>query len=279
MQLLQILLLASLEAYSGPEGGEAAPIADEDLTPADLEGETRVTRDPQDHDFGPFYEEEPTTEVEYPSEREKKWPVLSVGKGAFCFVEDAKCKASLLAAGDIAAGLNIIAGDGGFDVPLTQYRFMGGLAIRPFYLARKQWHPWGLGATVDWSRASGPVAAGETDDGNVAADESRKRIDSLRVSLVNQIWLSQKRNAFHVDIMIGGVQSSVLNFPGRFWGTHAEVAFGFGGWGAVYIGGDFLDQDTRVLVGFRIHGIAAGPAAGLAMAGYAAGGGFSGGGS
>lgn len=268
-----------------PEGTELVgddPGADDDLDPVH-DGEI-------EHDFGPFYEAEPATEVEHASRVREAHPFFSVGKGAFCFVEDSNCRSSLLVAADIAAGLNVISGDGGFDVPLTQYRVLGGVSIRPFYLSRHKWHPWGLGATFDWSRASGPVAAGETDDaGNVVANEDRKHIASIRMALLNQIWLSQKKNALHIDIKIGAIQSSVLNFPGPagcsnangrcYWGTMAEVGLGFGGWGTVYVGGDFLDSDTRVFVGFRVHGIAAAPVAGLAVAGYAAGGGFSGGGS
>lgn len=276
MKLLTILLAvgpgepgpAPDEAVAGP-AEESAP----DLAATVSVGET-------DPDFGPFYEGEPASEVQVPSAPRDDRPFLSVGGGAFCFVEASKCRASLLAAGDIAAGLNVISGEGGFDIPTTQFRILGGIAVRPFYLARKQWHPWGLGAVVDWSQASGPVAAGEADEaGNVSADESRHRIRSLRITILNQIWLGRKRHSFHVDIRLGAVQSSVLVFPGRYWGTTAEVALGFGGWGAVFVGGDFLDRDTRVLVGLRLHGIAAGPLAGLAVAGYAAGGGFRGGGS
>ncbi len=283
---LSILLIVSPGAFASPGEGEAVAAPEG----ADPELEEEVHVGPKDHDFGPFYEDEPASDLRYSTRPRREHPFLSVGQGAFCFVEDSKCKAALLAGADVAAGLNIIAGDGGFDVPLTQYRVLGGVTIRPFYLSRKKWHPWGLGATFDWARASGPVAAGETDEaGNVLADEDRKHITSIRVGVLNQIWMSQKRHAFHVDIKLGAVQSSVLNFPGPqgcdnpngrcYWGTTAEVAFGFGGWGAVYLGGDFLDQDTRVLVGFRIHGIAAAPIAGLAVAGYAAGGGFGGGGS
>lgn len=277
------------EATTQPEPEPVAlPPATAPPVSEPLAEDMQVGKDLKDHDFGPFYEAEPVTEVKHATQPREQYPRFSVGQGAFCFVEDAMCKSSLLASGDVGAGLNVIAGDGGFDVPLTQYRVLGGLTVRPFYMARKKWHPWALGATFDWARASGPVAAGETDDaGNVLANEDRRSIRAIHIGVVNQIWLSQKKHAFHVDIKLGAVQSSVLNFPGPagcknengrcYWGTMAEVGFGFGGWGSVYVGADFLDQDTRVLVGFRIHGIAAGPAAGLVAAGYAAGGGFSGG--
>jgi hypothetical protein len=280
-----VVAAAGVSPEATPEGTELVgdgPDADDDIGP--------VHDGTADHDFGPFYEAEPPTEVEHSSQVREAHPFFSVGKGAFCFVEDSNCRSALLVGADVSAGLNVISGDGGFDVPLTQYRVLGGVTIRPFYLSRHKWHPWGLGATFDWSRASGPVAAGETDaEGNVIANEDRKHIASIRLALLNQIWLTQKKNALHIDIKVGTVQSSVLNFPGPegcsnangrcYWGTMAEVGLGFGGWGTVYLGGDFLDSDTRVFVGFRVHGIAAAPVAGLAVAGYAAGGGFSGGGS
>lgn len=308
MQLLPILILVSPGAFVGPEAGAAVPApaaadvvatAGPEATPEDtvLVGDAPGASDDigpvhqgnKDHDFGPFYEAEPVTELEHPSQVREAYPFFSVGKGAFCFVEDSNCRSALLVGADISAGLNVISGDGGFDVPLTQYRILGGVSLRPMYLARHKWHPWGLGATFDWSRASGPVAAGEVLDGEVLANEDRKHITAIRIGLLNQIWLSQKKNALHVDIKVGTIQSSVLNYPGPegctnpngrcYWGTTAEVGLGFGGWGTLYLAGDFLDQDTRVFVGFRVHGIAAAPVAGLAVAGYAAGGGFSGGGS
>jgi hypothetical protein len=90
--------------------------------------------------------------------------------------------------------------------------------------------------------------------------------------LINQIWLAEKRNALHLDFTLGGVNSSVLDAPGRYWGTHAEVAVGFGGWGGLYAAGDFLDQDMRVFFGLRGHGIATAPLIGLIVLGLVAGG-------
>ena len=88
----------------------------------------------------------------------------------------------------------------------------------------------------------------------------------------NRRYVGQRRNALHLDLTFGGANSSVLDAPGRYWGTHAEVALGFGGWGALALSGDFLDQDARFVLAMRGHGIATGPMIALVLLGLVAGG-------
>ena len=215
-----------------------------------------------------------------PGSPPEKPPFLSVGGGAFCFVEDARCKAALLASAHIAAGTNVlrsqIGNELGITLPYTQFGFRGGLTVRPLVLARKRdWHPWALGATVGWSRGSGQVSLPSSD--SVESTVRTAHTDALRIALLNQIWLSSKRNAIHIDISIGAIQSNVLD-KGAFWGTHLEVAGGVGGWGALFASTDFLDGDTRIVFGLRAHALPAAPIAGLVILGLLAGGALSSGG-
>jgi hypothetical protein len=96
--------------------------------------------------------------------------------------------------------------------------------------------------------------------------------DAWRLGLYNQIWLSKKAHGLHLDLTLGTVRSDVLTSGHPLFGTHAEVAFGWGGWGSVFASGDFLDRDTRIVFGFRGHAIAAGPIIAMALAGLAIGG-------
>jgi len=125
-----------------------------------------------------------------------------------------------------------------------------------------------------WSRVgSGSITATDRDPTESLVDVTETDpIRTWRIALINQIWLSQKRNALHLDFTIGGSNSSVLDAAGRYWGTHFEAALGFGGWGGLYFAGDFLDQDTRVFMGVRGHGIATGPLIALVVLGLVAGG-------
>lgn len=219
---------------------------------------------------GPFFAEEPPEETRFPGGlRRDDPPRFSLGKGKFCFLDDAKCKASLVATADVGVGVNILAGAGSApDLPYAQYNFRGGLVLKPLTLTRDGgWHPWGLGFAAGWSRGTGsPIVALET-----------QHTDSARFFLINQIWLAQKRNAFHLDVDFGIVRSHIRakgeNTVAAF-GTHASLSANWGGWGGVFLAGDFLYQDTRIILGFRGHGIAAGPAIGLVLLGLLAGGAF-----
>lgn len=227
-------------------------------------------------DFGPFFEPEPASEVKFPGDAHKpdrNKPFASVAGGMFCFVEDSACGASLIADADVGVGLNVITSDRGLDVPYTQFRVRGGIMLRPLKLGKKRWHPWGVGVVGSWSLGSGSITATNRDPTEALTDVTETDpIRSWRVALVNQIWLSQKRNALHLDFTLGGVNSSVLDASGRYWGTHAEVALGLGGWGGLYFAGDFLDSDTRVFMGMRGHGIATAPLIALIVLGLVAGG-------
>lgn len=200
-------------------------------------------------------------------------PRLSVGRGAFCFVEDAQCRSALLASIDVGIGVNAIAGDRGVDLPYAHYNFRGGFTVRPVTLIRKRWHPWSIGAMASWSRGTGVVATtGSVQDAENQIVQSTPHTTSYRFGLVNQLWLSQKRHAFHIDLTAGLVRSSVLTYVGWYNGTHLEVAAGWGGWGGFFVGGDFMDGDTRAVFGFRGHGIATAPAVALILLGLLAGG-------
>jgi hypothetical protein len=227
-------------------------------------------------DFGPFFEPEPVSEVKFPADAgraEPRKPFASVAGGMFCFVEDSACGASLIADADVGVGLNVITSDRGLDVPYTQFRVRGGITFRPLKLAKNRWHPWGVGVVGSWSLGSGSITATNRDPTEALTDVTETDpIRSWRIALINQIWLSQKRNALHLDFTVGGINSSVLNAQGRYWGTHFEAALGLGGWGGLFVAGDFMDSDTRVFIGMRGHGIATGPLIALIVLGLVAGG-------
>jgi hypothetical protein len=246
----------------------------------ELEASEGPAKDPykfeEPEDFGPFFESEPPSEVTFPGDAhrpDRKQPFGSVAGGAFCFIEDSACGVSLIADADVGVGINVITTDRGFDAPYTQFRVRGGIVLRPLRLAKKRWHPWGVGVVGSWSLASGSITATSRDPSDPLTDVTETGpIRSWRIALVNQMWLAQKRNALHLDFTLGGVNSSVLDAQGRYWGTHAELALGIGGWGGFYFAGDFLDSDTRVFMGVRGHGIATGPLIALIVLGLVAGG-------
>lgn len=253
-----VLLLALVSAPAESSGSSAAPAGA-----------------PKEH--GPFFAPEAPTEARFSSgPKPGAPPRFSLGQGMFCFVEDAQCRISLLASIDVGIGFNAI-GKRGPDLPYAHANFRGGLTVRPLTLIRKKWHPWAVGVVASWSRGTGVlVPTGDTDDmtGEAVVDQTPRTL-AHRFALVNQVWLSQKRNAFHLDFTIGLVRSSVLaDTKNIYAGTHAELAGGWGGWGSLFVSGDFLYSDTRVVAGFRGHGIATAPAVGLLLLGLLAGGAF-----
>jgi hypothetical protein len=247
-------------------------IADEGADEPKPKDDGKKFQEPED--FGPFYEGEPASEVTFPADATRpKYPFGAVAGGRFCFIDNSMCGTSLIADADVGVGLNVITTARGLDVPYTQLRVRGGLVARPIILAKQRWHAWGVGVVGSWSIASSSITATNQDptDPNVGVTETDP-IQTYRVGLINQLWLSQKRNALHVDFTLGAANSSVLDFPGRYWGTTAEVALGFGGWGGLFLSGDFLDGDTRVVMGVRGHAIATGPLIALIVLGLVAGG-------
>lgn len=225
----------------------------------------------EDGDFGPFFEADPPSDSSFPTvARKRKAPVLSLGNGAFCFVDGSHCKVSLIADAAVAAGVRAPASNKGPDMPYAHFGFRGGMVMRPLMFKRRAWHPWGIGIVGSWSLGTGAVSVEASDDG-LSSNET-EQTPATRFALVNQVWLSQRPHAMHIDFSLGGVRSPVLTSGVPLIGTHAEVAFGWGGWGALFASGDFLDQDTRVSFGFRAHGVAAGPLIALAVLGAALGG-------
>jgi hypothetical protein len=252
------------EAPDVGEPGDADPIVD-----LDPDGDGRFDEPPE---WGPFYEPAPASDLTYANEPRRPYPLFSVGRGAFCFLEDAQCSAALIADADIGIGINSLGGSRSLDVPYTQFRARGGFTVRPLSLAQGRWRAWGLGVVGSWSIGSASlVAGGDADDPFEDVDETGP-LESWRVAAINQVWLAQKRNALHVDFTLGAVNSTVMQFPGRFWGTHAELALGWAGWAAIFASADFLDQDTRAVVGARVHAIPAAPVVLLVILGMVAGG-------
>lgn len=227
-----------------------------------------------DEEYGPFFEEEAVSDTAFNTQprRGKKTPILSVGNGAFCFVDGSACKVSLVLSASVGVGMRVPASDAGPDLPYSQFMFRGGLVTRPMMWTRRAWHPWGLGVVGSWSRGTGSV----TQSGSAAEEnpevQTTDHTDAWRVGLYNQIWLSKKAYGLHLDLTLGTVRSDILTSGTALYGTHAELAFGWGGWGGLFASGDFLDRDTRIVFGFRGHGIAAGPIVALALAGLAMGG-------
>ena len=135
-------------------------------------------------------------------------------------------------------------------------------------MRKDSWHPWGIGLVGSWSRGTGAPSK-ET---AVVSPHT----DTWRVSVVNQMWLSKKRNGFHLDLDLGLIRSTVLDGKGQFFGTNVSISANWGGWGGIFMSGDLLDHDTRVVFGFRGHGLATAPAIGLILLGLLAGGAFGG---
>ncbi len=224
-------------------------------------------------EHGPFYAPDPVSEVKFPSgPSTEKPPLLSLKNGGFCFIEDAMCKSALLASAHVSTGMNVLRGDFGFTTPYTQVGVRGGLTVRPMWLARGEWSSWGLGVVTVWSRGSGQFNnPNSLIPGSVTSSERTSYTDAFRIGAVNQFWLGRQRlKAFHLDVTLGAVQSTSVGAGGRYWGTHAEVAGGFGGWGALFAMADFLDGDTRVTFGFRAHALPAAPVAALVIIGMLA---------
>ncbi|MEZ4384279.1 MAG: hypothetical protein R3A79_23295 [Nannocystaceae bacterium] len=225
-------------------------------------------------EYGPFYEPEAPSDTWAPSDPPRtKPPLLSLKGGAFCFIEDAACRSALIVSADVGVGFNGVAGDRGVDVPLTQWSARGGFTLRPVTLLKKRWHPWSVGVVGGFVRSSGAIASTSSTVGSSNPDLlDVSYTNGARFGLLNQVWLSEKRHALHLDFTLGVVRSTVLTSEERYFGTHVDVALGVGGWGALFLAGDFLDKDARIAFGFRGHGVVAGPVAAMVLLGLLAGG-------
>lgn len=223
------------------------------------------------HAYGPFFVGEAPSDTQFPNgPRVGDPPRLSVGKGAFCFVDDSFCKVALQLTADVGIGVNLVGGTGSPDLPYAQFTFRGGMTFKPLMLGARAsgWHPWGIGLIGGWSRGTGP-SRGDKNDVSL-------HVTTGRVAIVNQLWLSKKRNGFHLDLDLGVIRSSVRAEEGRYFGTTAGLSANWGGWGGLFMNADLLDHDTRLVFGFRGHGIATAPAIGLILLGLLAGGAFGG---
>ncbi len=222
-------------------------------------------------DYGPMFVGEPASDTAFPTaQRPGDPPRFSVGKGAFCFVDNSWCRSSLILTADVGIGTNVVRGPKGSDLPYAQFAFRGGIVLRPLMLSRSGgWHPWGIGLLGSWSRGTAPPST--------MTAIGRPHTDAWRVIVVNQFWLSKKRNGFHLDLDIGVVRSTVAGSAnGQFYGSHGALSANWGGWGGLFVSADFLDKDTRVVFGFRGHGMVTAPAIGLVLLGLLAGGAFGG---
>lgn len=222
-------------------------------------------------EYGPLFEDEAASDTSHRSKLQRtKTPLLSVGKGAFCFLDGSRCKISLLISAGVGAGLRVPASDAGPDMPYSQFMVHGGFVVRPLMLAGREWHPWGLGAVASWSRGTGSVTV--TGDSMNQDVDSTDRTDAMRIGLLNQFWMTKKPHGLHLDVTLGAVRSQVLTSDYKLWGTHAELGVGLGGWATVFGGADFLDRDVRLVLGLRAHGVLSAPIIALAVAGMAIGG-------
>lgn len=235
--------------------------------PADLSyGPAPVAAQKPPPEHGPFYAGEPISDTAFPNGTHPADPPrFSLGRGAFCFVDDSYCKTALLLSADVGIGVNIVSAPTRLDVPYAQYNFRGGVVFKPM-LRRGEggWHPWGVGAAASWSRGT----ASPTSKSALTSEHT----DAWRIILVNQLWLSKKRNGFHLDLDLGIVRSNVLGSKGKFFGTHAALSANWGGIGGLFMATDLLDNDSRIVFGFRGNGIAAAPLIGLVLLGLLAGG-------
>lgn len=221
--------------------------------------------------YGPFFEAEAPSDASYSTTRRpSRTPVLAVGNGAFCFVEGTYCRTAWMASAAIETGLRVPAGDLGPELPFSQATFRGGLAFRPMMFRGRDWHPWGVGVIGSWSRGTGAATLGSAPANSQLVETDHT--DSTRVALVNQLWLSRKAYAMHLDVALGGVRSPILTSESTGWGVHAELAFAWDGWIGLQAVGDFLEDDTRVTIGLRGHALVAGPILALTMLGLALGG-------
>jgi hypothetical protein len=153
---------------------------------------------------------------------------------------------------DIGIGVNIVGGTRVPDLPYAQFTFRGGLVFKPLTIGRKDaWHPWGIGLLGSWSRGTGAPSR----ESAVVSPHT----DTWRVLLVNQLWLSKRRNGFHLDLDLGIIRSTVLGGDKQFTGTSAGDLGQLGRLGRHLPQRRFLDKDTRVVFGFRGHGIATAP--------------------
>lgn len=218
----------------------------------------------------PFFNGEPPSDTAFPNgPRITDPPRFSVGRGAFCFVDDARCRAALILTADVGIGTNLFGGLNP-ELPYAQFNFRGGFVVKPLTLGRADtWHPWGIGLLGSWSRGTGQPGASKVPAGT-------PHTDAWRVILVNQLWLSKRRNGFHLDLDLGLVRSTVFARHGQYFGTHAGLSANWGGWGGLFMSADLLDHDTRIVFGFRGNGLAAAPAIGLVLLGLLAGGAFGG---
>lgn len=253
---------------AAPPGPDAAvvvaPSNDMSFGTAPGPAPSAARKPPPEH--GPFFAGEPASDTAFPNgPRPADPPRFSLGRGAFCFLDDSHCKSALVLTADVGIGVNIVSAVTRLDVPYAQYNFRGGVVFKPMLQRRPGgWHPWGVGVVGSWSRGT----AAPTSKSALTSEHT----DAWRVILVNQLWLSKKRNGFHLDLDLGIVRSNVLGSTGKYFGSHAALSANWGGLGGLFLATDLLDSDSRIVFGFRGNGAAAAPIIGLVLLGLLAGG-------
>lgn len=262
-------LPAPADVPTAPDPDAAPPADDEVLVapPGNMSfGTAPVAAKKPPPEHGPFFAGEPVSDTAFANgPRPVGPPRFSVGRGAFCFLDDSGCKASLVLTADVGVGVNIVSFPTRLDVPFAQYTFRGGVVFKPLLrLNEGGWHPWGIGLVGSWSRGTAAPTS-------KTALES-EHTDAWRVVLVNQLWLSKKRHGFHLDLDLGVVRSNVLGSAGKYYGSHASLSANWGGLGGLFLASDLLDNDSRIVFGFRGNGVAAAPVIAMVLLGLLAGG-------
>jgi hypothetical protein len=261
---------------AAPPGPDAAvvvaPANDMSFGTAPGPAPSAARKPPPEH--GPFFAGEPASDTAFPNgPRPADPPRFSLGRGAFCFLDDSHCKSALVLTADVGIGVNIVSAVTRLDVPYAQYNFRGGLVFKPMLQRRPGgWHPWGVGVVGSWSRGTAAPAASKR-----ALTSETTHTPAFRVFLVNQLWLSQKRNGFHLDVDLGIVRSQRArqHEPASCPRTAATPACRPTGaaWGGHVPGRRPARPATAAIVfGFRGNGAAAAPIIGLVLLGLLAGG-------
>jgi hypothetical protein len=178
-------------------------------------------------EVGPFFVEEPPEETRFPGgPRRADPPRFSIGRGKFCFVDDAACRASLIATADVGVGVNVTRGA---DYSFAQFNFRGGLVLKPLTLTKDGgWHPWGLGLGAGWSRGTG----NPRQHGRRHRDDPHARLArhprQPAVAVAEAQRLPPRPRPRHRPLHRARQHE-------QYFGTHAGLSANWGGWGGLFL--------------------------------------------